>query len=80
MPATQHDAWVWLAGASRDAVFDSALGAIGRLDGLVSVAMEVTGFAYQRNRDLTGFVDGTENPTAVEEPAVAVGSEPAVAM
>jgi putative iron-dependent peroxidase len=75
MPATQHDAWIWIAGASRDIVFDSALAAIRSLDGVASVATEVTGFGYQRNRDLTGFIDGTENPSAVEAPAVAVEQE-----
>jgi putative iron-dependent peroxidase len=72
MPATQHDAWIWIAGASRDIVFDSTLAAIRSLEGVASVATEVTGFGYQRNRDLTGFIDGTENPSAVEAPAVAV--------
>jgi putative iron-dependent peroxidase len=75
MPATQHDAWIWIAGASRDIVFDGALAAIRSLDGVASVATEVTGFGYQRNRDLTGFIDGTENPSAVEAPAVAVEQE-----
>jgi putative iron-dependent peroxidase len=75
MPATQHDAWIWIAGASRDIVFDSGLAAIRSLDGVASVATEVTGFGYQRNRDLTGFIDGTENPSAVEAPAVAVEQE-----
>jgi putative iron-dependent peroxidase len=72
MPATQQDAWIWLAGASRDSVFDSTLAAIRLLDGLASVATDVSGFGYRRNRDLTGFIDGTENPSAAEAPAVAV--------
>jgi putative iron-dependent peroxidase len=72
MPATQHDAWIWTAGASRDIVFDSTLAAIRSLDGVAAVATEVTGFGYQRNRDLTGFIDGTENPSTVEAPGVAV--------
>lgn len=72
MPATQHDAWVWLAGARRDAVFDSALATIRLLDGVALVAKEITGWGYQRNRDLTGFIDGTENPPAGESVAVAV--------
>jgi putative iron-dependent peroxidase len=74
MPATQHDAWIWLAGANRDTVFDSALAAIRSLDGQALVATEVTGFGYQRNRDLTGL-SRDRNPSAVEAPAVAVGQE-----
>lgn len=79
MPATQHDAWVWVAGATRDAVFDSTLNVIRRLDGLATVATEVTGWAYRRNRDLTGFVDGTENPSVAEAADVALVPEGAAA-
>ena len=62
MPATQHDAWLWVAGGARDAVFDSTLTVLRQLDGLAAVAHEVGGWIYQHTRDLTGFVDGTENP------------------
>jgi putative iron-dependent peroxidase len=37
---------------------------------VAQVADEVTGWAYQHNRDLTGFIDGTENPSLVEAPEV----------
>ena len=30
-PATQHDAWLWIAGSARDVVFDSTLTAIRAL-------------------------------------------------
>jgi putative iron-dependent peroxidase len=35
-----------------------------RLDGLVDCVDEVTGFRYWDERDLLGFVDGTESPTS----------------
>jgi len=66
MPATQHDAWLWVAGGARDAVFDSTLTVLRQLDGLATVAHEVGGWIYQHTRDLTGFVDGTENPPMIE--------------
>lgn len=72
MPATQHDAWVWLAGASRSAVFDGAVALSGRLEGVAAVATEQVGWSYRDGRDLTGFVDGTENPTPLEAAGVAV--------
>jgi putative iron-dependent peroxidase len=31
---------------------------------------EITGWLYQHDRDLTGFVDGTENPSQLEAPDV----------
>lgn len=79
MPATQHDAWVWLAGAQRDQVFDSALATSRLLDGIATVEHEITGWGYRRNRDLTGFIDGTENPPAAEAPSVAVAQSGASA-
>ncbi len=75
MPATQHDVWLWIAGGSRDAVFDSTLGVLRGLRGLARVASEIGGWLYQHKRDLTGFVDGTENPSVLEAPDVAVLAE-----
>ena len=68
MPATQQDAWLWIAGGSRDVVFDSAIRVLDLLDGLATVASELGGWLYQHTRDLTGFIDGTENPAMIEAP------------
>ena len=38
MPATQHDAVLWLSGGSYDVVFDTAHAALAELDGLAAVA------------------------------------------
>ena len=76
MPATQHDAWVWVAGGNRTAVFDNAREVLAALAGVAAVGREVTGWLYRHDRDLTGFVDGTENPsllTAAEVAAVPAG-------
>lgn len=75
MPATQHDAWLWIAGASQDVVFDVATGMTQRLAGAGAVADEVLGWPYQRIRDLTGFIDGTENPPLAEASGVVFASE-----
>lgn len=72
MPATQHDAWLWVAGVSRSAVFDAVSTAIRHTADTASVASETVGWVYQTNRDLTGFIDGTENPSALEAHEVAV--------
>ena len=72
MPATQHDAWLWIAGGSRDIVFDSTIEVTRLLAGLATVATELDGWLYQHRRDLTGFIDGTENPPMIEAPGVAV--------
>jgi putative iron-dependent peroxidase len=68
MPATQHDAVLWLSGSAYDVVFDVARAAIAELHGLGVVADETSSWPYRRDLDLTGFIDGTENPTLIEAP------------
>lgn len=74
-PATQHDVVIWLTGASYDVVFDLSRGVITELDGAVRLANEIVGWPYHHDRDLTGFIDGTENPTLVDAMRVAVIGE-----
>jgi len=68
MPATQHDAVLWLSGSAYDVVFEVARNAMGELALLASVAEETSSWPYLHDRDLTGFIDGTENPTLVDAP------------
>ncbi len=72
MPATQHDVALWFAAGSYDVVFDAVLDALRRLRGLATPATELRGWAYHRDRDLSGFEDGTENPTLASAPAYAL--------
>jgi porphyrinogen peroxidase len=72
MPATQHDAVLWLSGSAYDVVFDTARAAIAVLDALASVADETSSWPYQHDRDLTGFIDGNENPDLIDAPDIAV--------
>ena len=72
MPATQADLWVWYAAAAYDIVFDLGTAAVDALAPLAALAREATGWSYKHTRDLTGFEDGTENPTLYEAPDVAL--------
>src|SRR6266496_3432399 len=72
MPATQHDAVLWLSGSAYDVVFDVARGAIGELGPVASVAEETSSWPYRHDRDLTGFIDGTENPSLIDAPDIAL--------
>jgi putative iron-dependent peroxidase len=72
MPATQHDAVLWISGSAYDVVFDVAHQAIAALRGLASVAEETSSWPYQHDRDLTGFIDGSENPSLIDAPEVAL--------
>ena len=72
MPATQHDAVLWICGSAYDVVFDVSRGAIAELKGLASVAGETSSWPYRHDRDLTGFIDGSENPSLIDAPEVAL--------
>jgi putative iron-dependent peroxidase len=72
MPATQHDAVLWLSGSAYDVIFDTARAAIAELDRLATVAEETSSWPYRHDRDLTGFIDGTENPSLIDAPDVAL--------
>lgn len=72
MPATQHDAFTWLAGPAYDVLFDATRRITTELASVATLATETTSWPYRHNRDLTGFEDGTENPTLLEAPEVAL--------
>ncbi|MHB8463400.1 MAG: Dyp-type peroxidase [Acidimicrobiales bacterium] len=72
MPATQHHLWIWVKGERPDDVFDTAQRVAALLRPMAAVASDETGFEYHDSRDITGFIDGTENPTLAEAPAVAL--------
>ena len=70
MPATQHDAVLWLSGSAYDVLFDTGRAVIAAVAGVASVAAETSSWPYRHDLDLTGFIDGTENPTLLEAPGV----------
>ena len=72
MPATQHDAVLWISGTAYDVFFDVEHQAIAALKDLASVAEETSSWPYQHDRDLTGFIDGSENPSLIDAPEVAL--------
>ena len=72
MPSTQHDALVWLSGSAYDVIFDMARSIIHDLAGQASLEEETSSWSYRHDRDLTGFIDGSENPTLLDAPAAAL--------
>jgi porphyrinogen peroxidase len=59
-----------------DLCFELAMQIMARLEGVATTADEVHGFRYFDERDLLGFVDGTENPTgSAAADAVFIGEE-----
>jgi putative iron-dependent peroxidase len=75
-PATPGDLLVHLRAAQLDVCFELARLITDRLGSAVSVVDEVHGFRYFDERDLLGFVDGTENPEGdAATAAVLIGDE-----
>ncbi|AXY22465.1 MULTISPECIES: Dyp-type peroxidase [Komagataeibacter] len=83
-PATPGDLLFHIRATRMDLCFELATAIVSRLEGAATVADEVHGFKYFDERDLLGFVDGTENPSgqaaldstiiADEDPTFAGGS------
>ena len=55
--------------------FETARAAIASITTVATVAEETSSWPYQHDRDLTGFIDGSENPTLIEAPEFAVIGE-----
>jgi putative iron-dependent peroxidase len=72
MPATQADLWIWYAAAAYDIVFDLGQATVDALAPLARLLRESTGWSYKHSRDLTGFEDGTKNPSLFDAPEVAL--------
>ena len=71
-PATQHDVWVWTHGTGEDIELDVARGVTAVLAPAAVLVAEQPCFVYKDSRDLSGFVDGTENPPVEEALDVAL--------
>jgi putative iron-dependent peroxidase len=74
--STSGDLLFHIRAKRMDLCFELATQIMARLGNAVSTADEVHGFRYVDNRDLLGFVDGTENPTgSAAADAVFIGEE-----
>lgn len=75
-PATPGDLLFHVKGETMDVCFELAGRIVKAMAGAITVVDEVHGFRFFDNRDLLGFVDGTENPVGDEaRDATAVGDE-----
>ena len=75
-PATPADLFLHVRGDRFDLCFELARRVRAQLGEAVRVVEDIHGFRYLDSRDLTGFVDGTENPQGEDDRArVALLSE-----
>lgn len=73
-PATPGDLLFHIRATRMDLCFEFAAQVMRRLGGAVTVADEAQGFRYFDQRDLIGFVDGTESPPGVAGVSAAIVS------
>jgi putative iron-dependent peroxidase len=74
--STPGDLLLHIRAKRMDLCFELAMQVMTRIGNAVTTVDEVKGFRYFDDRDLIGFVDGTENPTGDEAlDAVLVGDE-----
>jgi len=70
MPATQHDLVLWFTSSTYDYIFDLTRDAVHALAAVARLVTETASWPYRGKHDLTGFIDGTENPNLAEAPEV----------
>ncbi|WP_347254283.1 Dyp-type peroxidase [Leminorella grimontii] len=71
-PATQRDMLIHILSQRHDVNFTLAQAALKAFGKAITVEEETHGFRWTEERDLSGFVDGTENPTGDVRPGVCV--------
>jgi putative iron-dependent peroxidase len=71
IPATPADVWCWLRGSDRGELFHRSRKIVNALVPYFELTSTVDSFQYDQNRDLTGYIDGTENPPDDEAEGVA---------
>ena len=75
-PATGGDLFLQITSGRHDLNLDLAMGLVRRLQPVATMTEEIHGFRYRDSRDLTGFIDGTENPKGKARAAAAlIGDE-----
>ncbi|MGK0272794.1 MAG: putative iron-dependent peroxidase [Cocleimonas sp.] len=63
IPTTPYDLWCWIRGEDRGDLLHKARLVRNTLASAFEVAHVTDAFKYDKSRDLTGYEDGTENPT-----------------
>jgi len=66
IPSTQSSLWCWLKGDDRGELLHRSRHIEKSLSSAFSLESSIDAFRYGTGQDLTGYVDGTENPTGDE--------------
>jgi len=74
VPATPHALWCWLRGADRGVLLHQGRALEALLAPAFTPVQSLETFMYGNSQDLTGYIDGTENPQDTEAIAAAIAS------
>jgi putative iron-dependent peroxidase len=72
VPSTQHALWCWLRGEDRGELLHRTRDIEAALAPALRLAHMNEAFVYKTGHDLTGYEDGTENPTGDDADAAAL--------
>jgi putative iron-dependent peroxidase len=74
LPSTSSALWCWLRGSDRGALLHRSLTIVEAISSAYNLESVIDGFKYDTGRDLTGYLDGTENPKGKKATDAAVVS------
>ena len=76
VPSTQADLWCWIRGSDQGEIMHAGRQITAMLAPAFQRDRLVDGFTYGEGRDLSGYIDGTENPegAAATEAAIVTGA------
>ena len=72
IPATPQALWCWLRADDEGELVHRTLALRAQLKDAFDLSEEINAFQYGESRDLSGYIDGTENPTGSEALAAAL--------
>ena len=72
IPSTPAALWCWLRGSDRGELFHRSRQIEAVLEPAMALGQVIDSFAFDKNRDLSGYEDGTENPKGEDAIAAAI--------
>jgi putative iron-dependent peroxidase len=72
LPSSSAALWCWLRGDDRGKLLHAGRKIIAAVSSAFALDSVIDGFQFDNGRDLTGFVDGTENPKGKKAAAAAI--------
>ncbi|MFO0553697.1 MAG: Dyp-type peroxidase [Polyangiaceae bacterium] len=75
IPSTQEAVWIFVSGPDAGTVLIEARRVLAALADALELVEDVASFMFADSRDLSGYEDGTENPTGERATAAAIVSD-----